>query len=208
VVRTFAIVFLLAGIAHANPITVGPEVGVRIGGGPTYGKADGNANRDLSYNMPGQFLFQLDGGVRLASLFYVGAYASYSVGLTDNCGNGTSCSASVIRFGGNVAIHPLRHPIWDPYVGIGFGYEDWQINATSALGKGKVEANGVELFHLDLGVDRRVSGHVALGGFVLVTLSQFGSETATGGGFAISGSVTNKSAHGYVLFGIRCAFLP
>jgi hypothetical protein len=206
---TLLLLATMGSVAAADRIVVQPELSLRIDGGPTFGKVDSNnGTRDLSYTVPQVIGFQLDAGVRLASVFHVGAYLMYGIGMTNHCAAG-SCSSNDIRLGGEVAYHFLPKKPWDPWVGIGMGWErgHYEDDNIPLFGNVSVDADGLEYFHLDGGVDFRVADSFKIGPFFLLTASQFNSENGNSGGGTISGDINNKATHGYFLLGVRGVYL-
>jgi hypothetical protein len=194
------------------------EFGVRLAFGFPFGGLDG-ANGDsldqVVNNMP--VPLWLDGGVRLASHWYVGGYFTYGLtALSDkdfggNCKQpGVGCSSNDIRLGVNGQYHVLPDGRFDPWFGAGFGYE-W-FSATESPGNTTFHSgfSGWEFLNLQAGLDfRLLDGALGIGPFMAFTIDQYSSQSIpdpNGDGGTTGQSVSNQALHEWLLFGARGDF--
>jgi hypothetical protein len=159
---------------------------------------------------------QLDLGVRLGGSWFLGAYFSYgfagssSVAFsTFTCGVGdVKCSPSTLRFGGQVHWHVLGNAATDPWIGLGSGYERVNLSVSGATGEGSLNLSGWEFVNVQLGLDFALGSAVKIGPWVSFSIGQYGSVGGASGGSGVSGDITNKTIHEWVMGGIRLVILP
>ena len=195
------------------------EAALRVGVGFPMGSAyqtttggDVNLGDWSSFTIP----VQLDLGVRLGGSWFLGAYFSYgfagssSVAFTSfTCGvSDVKCSPSTLRFGGQVHWHFLGNVSTDPWIGLGSGYERVNLGVTGATGEGSLNLSGWEFVNVQLGLDFALGSAVKLGPWVSFSIGQYGSIGGSSGGSGISGDITNKTIHEWVMGGVRLVILP
>ena len=190
--------------------TSGLSLGLRSG----YGIPKGYAaqGQDLSQNrVKGMIPVWVDIGYRWSSNFYLGAFLQYGLGYSPNtCGSDLGCSVNDLRFGVNAHYHLLPAALFDPWVGLGFGYEilnqsisgnvvGTPVNASSHL-------SGLEFINLQVGGDFRLSSNLSLGPFVAFTVNQFSRASVSLGGGSNPIDLTNKAIHDWMIVGVRGVF--
>jgi hypothetical protein len=198
------------------------EFGVRLAFGIPFGGVNGNNGNDLNHVVGNQIApLWLDAGARIASNWYVGGYFAYGfASLADQftpsgqtagiCKTtGVGCSSSDIRLGIDGAYHVLPDGRFDPWFGVGFGYE-WLSTSTSGAGGNLSEGiSGWEFFNLQAGLDFRLAdGLLGIGPFVTLSFDEYSSTsqpTDLHGG-TTGGSVSNQSFHEWLLFGVKGDF--
>jgi len=172
---------------------VGPQLGARI----AYAAGAGSVYSGLSVasSSNGALPMQIDLGWRIMPLLHVGVYGQYApVFLETNplsCPEGFSCSAQDWRFGIQADFHPLPLSRWDPYVGVGMGYEilhtgvDGTTNVPTPSGTvpaavdASVVDRGWEFATLTFGFDYRVNDLLGIGPFISGSLNRYDSHTGT-----------------------------
>ncbi|WP_394844747.1 hypothetical protein LZC95_47840 [Pendulispora brunnea] len=183
--------------------TVGLEIGLRTGFALPFGQIADRAP-DISEYVTGQVPFWLDAGYRIIPELYVGGYAQYGIGITKNCPSGISCSANDVRLGINVQYHPTPLQVTDPWIGLGFGYEVFNLSQSTTRGESAdASAKGWEFANFQTGVDFRASPNFRIGPFVSFSLDQ----TATISQGSLSSSDFDKALHMWLFFGLRGAFV-
>jgi hypothetical protein len=154
----------------------GPSFGLRFG----VGFPAGNVSSGVAASAIVGYLFPvtLDLGYRLSPHWYIGGYLSVAYGTPadSTCGSmGTglaSCYETDIRVGADVQYHFFPSAKLQPWVGVGAGWEVLNEISTDDMGDDTSDSkNGIEFFHLDLGVDYRVGARDKLGVYFLSTVS-------------------------------------
>jgi hypothetical protein len=218
--------------SSASGFPVALEFGARLAFGFPFGGTDGGNGDDLDHTVSNIILpLWLNFGVRLGGNWYVGSYVSYGVvstadqfNSTFGCGQtGFSCSGNQIRFGVEGQYHFIPENRFDPWVGLGFGYE-W-LNFSDSLSAAATAANfgvskavnlnfgpnGWEFLNIQAGIDFRfVRDMVGVGPFVSFSpISEFVSKNVADSsldGGSQSQSITNQSFHQWLIFGVRGDF--
>ena len=191
----------------------GIELGVRVGYGLPLGNAYGVAglpNAKLSDLIGGMIPFWADVGYRIDPNWYVGGFFQFSIGLVPSslC-SGIGCSENELRFGLNVHYHFLPAGTFDPWVGIGAGYEILNISASNlgvSVSGVSASTNGWEFGNAQLGLDYKFSPEFGVGPFVTFTVAQFANASASVQGISVSQSIANKTIHEWLIFGLRGVF--
>ncbi len=185
----------------------GVDLSVRTGFAIPFGKADGDAANSLSDELTGGIPIALEGAVRITPLISAGLLFQYVPLLfkdtaEDNCGNGVSCSGAAYHLGAEFLLH-FPQQGFAPWVGLGAGYEWLSLSASQAGVSATAGANGFEFLMLQAGFDVRLAPQFSLGGFAMLSFSQYGSESVTYAGSDVSSDVTNTSVHEWLVFGVR-----
>jgi opacity protein-like surface antigen len=192
------------------------EFGARVGFGVPLGSegrtAGDTASNNLSDDLSAVLPLWLDVGYRINPNVYVGAFFQYAFGFINNDQNpmcsqsGVSCSASDIRLGANVHYHFSPGQPFDPWFGLGVGYEWLKLGVSATGNSADVTAGAIEFANLQLGGDFMVSPTFSCGPFVSFSLGQYQSIKVSGGGMSINMDITDKAMHEWLLFGFKGAF--
>jgi len=189
-------------------VTHGPELGLRAGYGVPFGStAEGY---DLKGNLSGLIPVWLDVGYRLNPHIFLGGFFQFGFGLSpEGCGGSISCSQSNMRFGLQAHYHFLPAKIYDPWIGIGAGYEILnQTVSGNFFGpfSGSGSASGFEFGNVQAGLDLKIAKGFTLGPFATFTLARFSSGdlslSEAGTTTTISG-IQNKALHEWLMFGLK-----
>lgn len=204
------------------------EFGARLAFGLPFGGLSGGNGNDLNHTVSNMFLpLWLDAGFRLASHWYVGSYFSYGLtSLSNQFGSGIcsqqgyGCSSSDIRLGIDAIYHVLPDGRFDPWFGLGFGYE-WLSDGVSAdsshlltFGGGTAQGpanlsfgvSGWEFVNLQAGLDfRLLQNALGVGPFLSFAISQYTSQSIASDfhGGTTGSSITNQALHEWFMFGAR-----
>jgi opacity protein-like surface antigen len=171
-----------------------------------------------------------DLGARIIPQLYLGVYGQFAPVITKNtpqCPDGFDCAAQNWRFGIQADYHFIPTSRFDPYVGIGSGYE---ILHSSSVGTapiptpaGVVQGNvnghavdrGWEFAAVTVGFDYRAANFFGFGPFFTATLAEYnvrtGATQVSVGGAEVSSSFLAPVSHGiHELFflGLRGTFNP
>jgi len=191
----------------------GIELGVRVGYGLPLGTAYGIPvgavvqNAKWSDLISGMIPFWADVGYRIDPNWYVGGFFQFGLGFVPSsfC-QGASCSSNDLRFGLDVHYHFLPGGTLDPWVGLGAGYEIWNLSVSSGGISGSASTNGWEFGNAQLGLDFKFSPEVGVGPFVTFSVAQFANASASVQALSLSQSITNKTIHEWLIFGLRGVF--
>jgi hypothetical protein len=180
----------------------GIELGFRAGAALPLGDAD-NASKlkdVLTVNLPLWF----DAGYRISPRVYVGAYFQYgvlSVGdkVSTACSvTGGDCFAYDLQTGIMAAFHILPDKKFDPWVGLGIGYE-WASIRGVGPGDTNEKLSGLQFVNLQLGGDYKATPTFGFGPFVSMSFGSYSSESVgenTPPGFS-------SALHEWFTFGVR-----
>lgn len=187
---------------------VGKESGVQLGLRTGYGIPMGNAQKDapLSDAYSGMIPIWLDAGYRFNPNIYAGAMFQYGFVSVKNCPTGADCSASNIRIGANLHYHIMPEATFDPWVGLGIGYEIMNSSAEMMGQKADGNAKGFEFANLQVGGDYKVMPDLGIGPFISFSLGQYSSAKVTAMGQTIDGDIKDKALHQWFVIGIRGAY--
>ncbi|GAC1570902.1 MAG: hypothetical protein NVS3B20_02710 [Polyangiales bacterium] len=186
----------------------GFSVGLRLGYGVPIGNIyqdtaiDGSkTDRKLSSILNHQIPSWIDGGYRFTPNVYVGAFFSYGFATfadTNSCSRFTSCSASDINFGLNAHYHILPGQGFDPWVGVGAGYE---IATLSGTGR-SLTYYGFTFADFQVGGDFVVLRGLGIGPVVDFSIGQF---TGCNVNYGVNDPCTidHASLHEWLTIGIR-----
>jgi len=191
----------------------GFEFGVRVGYGlplgNAYGIPVGSAVQNTKWSdlISGMIPFWADVGYRIDPNWYVGGFFQFGLGFVPSglC-QGASCSTNDLRFGLDIHYHFLPAEAFDPWVGIGAGYEIWNLSVSSGGVSGSASTNGWEFGNAQLGLDYKFSPEFGVGPFVTFTVAQFANASASVQGISVSQSIANKTIHEWLIFGLRGVF--
>ncbi len=199
---------VLAAVAFPTASHAQFTLGLRVGYGVAMGDVAGNgAGSSLAMSdwVKSQVPVQVDAMYRFTPEWAAGVYFSYGFGqlsstISDLCSAyGKSCSASNTRFGVQGAYtFTTVSPSFVPWAGLGIGYEWNTVDEAGTKGTFK----GWEYLNLQLGGDYKVNPKFAVGPYVLFAIGQYGEGEIAG----VSGSVTEKTTHEWLSFGVRGKF--
>ncbi|MDC0711244.1 hypothetical protein POL68_22430 [Stigmatella sp. ncwal1] len=200
--------------SRAHEEAKGFSLGLRAGVGLPFGKTTGEGRGDsgkLSNTFSALIPLQLDVGYFINSHLYVGGSFQYGLGLlAEDCGEGASCSASVMRFGANVDYHFAPLAKVDPWVGLGIGYELLSFSASATLGGQKFESSssggGFEFAALQGGIGFQLNKNFTVGPFVTFTVGQYSSFSLSDGEDSVSEDIEKKSIHSWLMGGVRAQY--
>ncbi len=203
-----------APAAAANGAASGPhgaiELGLRIGFGYPLGNegaVPGTANASLHDDVSGMIPIWIDAGFRANPNVYVGIFFQYGFAFVNNNQNpdcaqsGVSCSAKDLRLGLNVHYHFSPGESFDPWVGLGAGYEWLALDESGGGASVSLTGSGFEFGNLQLGGDFAVAPNFGIGPFLTVTLAEYSHLSG-----AIDTDLSPKSIHSWVMGGVRGVF--
>ncbi len=198
---------------------VSPESGFSLGARLGFGLPLGDVWADtagvtapLGDQFKGELPIWIDAGYRFARNWFVGAYLQLGIGivnkdkLTACAQSGNSCKSSDVRLGveGTYAFSPGQ--TFNPWVGLGTGYEWANLQIEGPGGSGEIAVKGWEFFNLQVGGDFLVSSVFGIGPYAAFSLGQYSTGTITVGSASLNGDITNKKVHGWLQLGVRGTF--
>jgi hypothetical protein len=189
----------------------GVSLGLRVGWGFPIGKVQ--ADDPLGSNFNGILPIWFDAGYRIIPELYVGGYFQWAVGFVSNdvcVAPLTSCSGDDVRFGLNVHWHvksALGAGAWsqhfDPWIGVGAGYEIATITLERGSDKSHVNYRGFEFGSLQLGGDYLGLGSMRLGGFASISLGEYTRTTVSVPTGANAFAISDPAVHSWLMLGVR-----
>jgi opacity protein-like surface antigen len=179
----------------------GPRVGVRTGVGLPIGSAFAGSG-GLSDTIAAYVPLRLDVGYRIERHFYVGIDGQVAAIIPNGCTGGFRCSGTSTRVGVMVAYHLLPTKVFDPYLGIGIGYE--VLHTSRSFGDASVDitARGFELIDAELGADLRLGRAWRIGPVVSGSLGRYTSVAVNG----TTSTDFDTLQHAWINIGVRGAF--
>jgi opacity protein-like surface antigen len=208
-------------VAQQGAIEIGLRVAYAIPFG-TQGTAIAHRiDTKLSDEIKGMIPIEIDAGYRITPRFYVGlsfqyGFAFVNTSTNPECagdprfsptGQSLSCSSRDLRFGANAQVHLAPGHSFDPWLGLGVGYEWLSFDVSGPLINATVDAaaSGLEFANFQLGGDIAVARNVAVGPFMRASLGHYRS-VSYGYGVYSPTEVTNEALHEWLEFGLRGAF--
>lgn len=215
----------VAAPAHAQVKDSGFSLAARVGYGFPMGNvaSDSTATLALTDDFSGEVPLWLDVGYRFGRNFFVGAYFQYSfafvksstafvasqIGQAVCLVPGVSCSGSDVRLGAEIQYSFSPEASFQPWAGIGFGYEWTNLSASASGVEASLQYHGFEFFNLQVGGDFKVSEAFAMGPYVAFSLGQYDTITVSATGQpsqSIDIPSSAKSTHEWLQFGVKGTF--
>ncbi len=205
--------------SDTDSMPVALEFGARLAFGVPFGSASGGNGYVLVHLFSFSIVhIWLETGVRLASHWYVGGYFSYGIDSLSSdtfsgCNNpGIGCSSYDMRLGINAQYHVLPDGRFDPWFGLGSGYEwasisvsaDAAHSGTGAPTNASEGESGFEFINLQGGLDfRLLEGTLGIGPFVSFAISQYTQQSIASdlNGGTTGSSITNQALHEWFFVG-------
>jgi opacity protein-like surface antigen len=193
-------------------IEFGARFAFGVGLGNVGRTATETADRKLADATSAILPLWLDLGFRINPHLYVGAFFQYAIGFINNDRNpqcsatGVSCSINDKRLGANVHYHFAPGEPFDPWLGLGVGYEWFGASMGQAGMSLDTTVTGFEFANFQLGGDFIASPSFHCGPFTSFSLGQFNSVSLSGAGQSGSTDITSKALHEWLLFGFKGAF--
>ena len=201
------------------------EIGLRVAYAIPFGTQGTTETRridmKLSDAIKGMIPVEIDAGYRITPDVYVGLSFQYGLGVVNNStnpecrgdprfsptGQSLSCSSRDLRLGANAQVHLAPGHSFDPWLGLGVGYEWLRFDVSGPLINATVDAaaSGLEFANVQLGWDIVAARDVAVGPFIGVSLGHYRSISMTGPAVYPT-EVTNEALHEWLEFGLRGAF--
>ena len=196
----------------------GIELGLRTGYALPIGNAVGGANGGLSSTLSdlynGVVPIWIDAGYRINPHWYVGAFFQYGIGLLNEnlalggvCNSGSvSCTGSDIQFGVDAQYHFTPRMAFDPWIGVGAGYEIASASASASGTSASGSYGGPQFFNVQLGGDFKAMRDLGVGPFVMFSTGEYTGCSASAPGGGGSCSVPSTALHEWFTFGVRGEF--
>nr|WP_275663277.1 outer membrane beta-barrel protein [Corallococcus macrosporus] len=190
-------------VAQADSSGAGFTLGLRGGYGVPVGDAFENA--PLNDRFEGAIAPQIDVGYFLNRNVSLGIYGQVGFAQVnpDLCPVTIDCEGRVLRFGVDVNYHVTTTGALSPWLGLGVGYEIAEFEASSGDIRGSSSMRGMELVHLQGGLDFRLSSQVWLGPYAVATVGQYSRASARLGWSEVSEDIEDKALHFWLQPGLR-----
>jgi hypothetical protein len=203
-------VALVATKASAETSERGVSLGLRTGWAlPMGALAKGDPQRS---NFTGMLPLWIDAGYRFSDQIYLGAYFQWAALFVadDFCPKILKCSADDLRFGINAHWHFKRlieHGDWagafDPWVGLGTGYESALEHVETLSGAKSQETNhGFEYANVQLGGDY-VGGSLHVGAFASLAIAEYVRRAHTTPNGTEGFVIPDPAVHYWFFLGVR-----
>ncbi len=189
----------------------GVSVGLRVGWAFPIGSVA--TDDSLASNFDGILPIWFDAGYRISPEVYLGGYFQWGVGFmsSDVCvAPLTACSGDDVRFGVTLQWHvksALRAGAWadvfDPWLGVGTGYEVATITLEKGVDKSHVSYRGFEFASLQLGGDYLGLGSMRIGGFASFSLGEYSRTTVSVPTGPTSHPISDPALHAWLILGLR-----
>ena len=159
----------------------------------------------LSDSVSGRIPIWVDAGYKINRNIYVGAFFQYGLMFVNtdknaNCkASGVSCSAHDIVIGVNAHYHIMPEAVFDPWVGLGFGYEIAGFSQSAGTQTVDSSAKGLQFVSFQAGGDYKVTPAFGIGPFLSFSLAQYSSFSSGN----VSVDVTNTALHEWLTIGVR-----
>jgi hypothetical protein len=199
----------------------GIELGLRTGYalpfGDVFGASNGGSALSLGDQANGVLPIWVDAGYRFNPNMFVGAFFQYgfafintSKALEGLCSaNGASCSGSDIMVGVDFHYHLMPDQTFDPWGGIGVGYEIANESLSEVAASSSATYDGFQFFNLQAAVDwTGAAPNLGIGPFVMFSLGQYSSCSYSGGlaAFGQGCTISSGSLHEWLTIGVRGAY--
>lgn len=196
------------------------QIGLRFGYGVPFGQFGQTSDElnpikgAISSFIAGQIPIGLDAGYLITPHVYVGLLFLYGFGVESSAGRelcdppSDDCVFRDTSLGVDVQFHVKPSASFDPWVGLGAGYEWFDWVANPGLDQTAWTAAGFQYANVQIGGDVRLAPNLAAGPFVSISSGQFATlKTVNGKGARFSGvdmrDYVDKSFHEWLLFGVR-----
>jgi hypothetical protein len=207
-----------APTAPAGPRLTGVVLSTELGFALPFGTAaettSGTPKAMTDYTT-GHVPFVFGAGYRFHPMVSVGGILQYGFAqLNDDFAeglyctqSGISCIARDLRIGVEARVHFLPQGLFSPWASVGFGYNWFNVHASSGGESADLTFSGLELLNIEGGGDFRVASIFTIGPFMGFRLQRWSSASVSDSfGNSNSGDIVNQTIHGWISFGVRGAF--
>jgi opacity protein-like surface antigen len=194
--------------AYRGPGPQGPVFGLRLGYGVPSGRISDEGDPRLSDLIDHQVPIWLEMGYRFTPFLWGSIHGQISPTSVDYAFCATaSCDAMNYRIGADLQLHLAPDQPFDPWLGIGFGYEWLEAEALDRNGVfTDFTYSGWQLPLLEGGLDFALSPNVALGPYVSWALGRYRNRDTTQGGVTVSEHIIDQSYHSWFQIGVKGTF--
>jgi hypothetical protein len=208
-----AAVVTTGSAARADATPTGVELGLRSGYAIPLGNAvGGNGNNALSNTVSGVVPIWIDAGYRLNPSLMIGAYFQYGIGFVPGTAGsgqvtcatpGISCSANDLMFGVQAHYHFMPDATFDPWAGLGVGYEILNLSASANGTSAGQSVNGFQFVNVQAGGDYKVMPNFGVGPFVMFSLGQYSNCSLSGAASSSTCTIPQTAMHEWLTLGVR-----
>jgi opacity protein-like surface antigen len=212
-----ALALVLPALAHAQydprrahrrleygPPPVGPTFSAWVGYGTGSGRISAEGDGPLGDLVDSKVPVGVEAAYRFSPLLHAGVFvegAPLSVS-GSSCVGGDPCGGTDFELGLDVQVHFAPYRRFDPWVGIGLGYEWMRVDATNFTDNipDTWRYQGWTFPRISAGLDIPVSPVFSLGPYIAYDAGQFGQvDQSSRGRF----DIRNQAYHGWFQLGIR-----
>jgi len=224
--RNVAFALAMAATCAASEAHGADDSGFTAAARLAYGFPIGNVASDssgtlrLGDDFSGEVPIWLDAGWRFHKSIFIGGYFQYGFALVNNGSAfqastsgvaactiaGVSCSGSEVRVGAEILYGFAPSSSWQPWAGLGFGYEWTNLHASGPGGEADVQYRGWEFLNIQAGVDFKIGDSFALGPFVAFSMGEYETIAVSATGQPtqdINIPSSSSSFHEWLQFGLK-----
>lgn len=207
---------VMVRVDSSDPGARGPsgiELGVRTGYALPFGEQEGAAaggnSQSLSDAYDGVVPIWIDAGYRFNPRWYAGAFFQYGIALVNEAknqvcvGTRTGCSGRDIQLGLDAHYHFMPRAGFDPWIGFGAAYEIASSSSSAGGTTMSSSFSGFQFVNVQLGGDYKPMRDLGVGPFVVASVGEYSSCSASWPGGSDSCAERGSGPHGWLTFGVR-----
>ena len=179
------------------PSWSGPEAGFRTGFALPGGEVVSGKSFDPG---KGMIPFWIDFGYRFNKYVFFGPYVNFGVAIQSDssCTTGYSCHGIDFRLGGTVQLHVLPGARFNPWLGLGLGYEWYHVGTSGTPSVPGVWSRGFEIPNVSFGVLYKSSAYGGVGPFISIARARFS--------YIAGDAVPEVATHQWLMLGLHGTF--
>jgi hypothetical protein len=194
--------------AYRGPGPQGPVFGLRLGYGIPSGRISDEGDPRLDDLTNNQVPIWMEMGYRFAPFLWGSIHGQIApTSLNRSFCGGANCDAMNYRIGVDLQLHLAPDRPFDPWFGIGFGYEWLTAEAFDENGVfTDFTFSGWQLPLVEGGMDFALSPYVTLGPYVAWALGRYRDVDVSQGGASLSSHISDQSYHSWFQIGVKGTF--
>ena len=188
-----------AAPAEERPFRLGASVGVAA----PFGKLQGDDPTLLSDFVRHQIPIALEAGYMVTPQLLLGVSAQYGFVSTQSIPSGLGHPhGRDFNLGVQLQYHPSAPGRFDPWLGLGMGYESLTLSADDEHDDLTLRLSGIELAKLQAGLNVRIGNVVSIGPFASYSIGTYLFQHLAGSGIARNENL-DPALHEWLTFGLK-----